>query len=110
MITLPPGVTVIDPHGASVNGNILTWTFDLTSKGEVLPLTFWARLPDSAGSIDFTTVVQSGISPDFKDQATADLLIGVEPTPAPQQASTHHDTVITSKSAAAANGTRQTLQ
>lgn len=107
LITLPPGVTVIDPNGATVNGNTLTWTFDLTSKGEILPLTFWARMPDITGSIDFTTVVQSGTSPNFVDKATADLLIGVQPRPTPQPASTHQDAVITNMSAGNPNGRQQ---
>lgn len=107
LVTLPPGVTVIDPNGATVNGNTLTWTFDLTSKGEILPLNFWARIPDITGSIDFTTVVQSGTSPNFVDKATADLLIGVQPRPTPQPASTHQDAVITNMSAGNPNGRQQ---
>lgn len=107
LVTLPPGVTVIDPNGATVNGNTLTWTFDLTSKGEILPLTFWARVPDTAGSIDFTTKVQSGTDPNFVDKANTDLLIGVQPRPSPQPSSTHQDAVITNTSAGSANGRQQ---
>jgi hypothetical protein len=110
LVTLPPGVTVIDPHGATVNGNTLTWTFDLTSQGEILPLTFWARMPDQSASIDFSTEVQSGTDPNFMHQATADLLIGVIPRPTPQPSNTHQDAVITNTSAGSANSRQPNTQ
>ncbi len=99
VVTLPTGVTVIDPRGASVNGNTLTWKFDLTSKGEELPLIFWARMPDRSGSIDISAKVQSGTGSDFMDQTTADLLIGVLPRPAPPPTQSVHGAAISNKSA-----------
>lgn len=76
-VTLPAGMSVVDPQTGMVSGNSITWTFNLT-QGQVLTLPFWAALPAQAGSVTLTAVVQSGASPDLTVQATPSLVVGVQ--------------------------------
>ena len=80
IVTLPPGVTVIDPNGGVVSGNTIAWTFSL-AVGETQTETFWVQLPANAGSVDVSATIDSGTSPNLVPQTTTDLLIGVQAKP-----------------------------
>jgi hypothetical protein len=73
-LTLPAGVTLIDPGTAQVNGAILTWTFSLT-QSQQLGFDFWVRLPGAAGSVTFDALVQTGTSGAYVDYTHAKLTL-----------------------------------
>jgi sugar lactone lactonase YvrE len=77
VVTLPAGMSVVDPQTGTVSGHTLTWTFSMT-QGQVLTLPFWAALPAQAGSVTVTAVVQSGTGSDLTTQATPSLVVGVQ--------------------------------
>lgn len=74
-LSLPDGVSVIDAGTASVEGLGLTWLFDLV-EAETLVFDAWLKLP--AESVSLSALVQSGIAPDWVDQATLALDIAPE--------------------------------
>ena len=80
IVTLPPGVTVVDPNGGTVSGNTVAWSFSL-AVGQTQTETFWVQLPPNAGSLDVSATIDSGVSPNLLPQTTTDLLIGVQAKP-----------------------------
>lgn len=79
-LTLPAGVSVIDPNGATVSGSSLSWSLSL-AVGQTATETAWIKLPATAGSISVTAEVDSGAPPTLTPQATTSLLIGVQTKP-----------------------------
>ncbi|HEV2331617.1 MAG TPA: carboxypeptidase regulatory-like domain-containing protein [Gammaproteobacteria bacterium] len=80
MVTLPTGVTVIDPNGATVSGNTLSWVFNL-AVGQTLTETFWVQLPATAGSLTVPALVESGTAPNLTPQASTSMIIAVQARP-----------------------------
>lgn len=79
-VSLPPGVTVIDPNGATVSGNTLSWVFNL-AVGQTLTETFWVQLPATAGSLRVPALVDSGTAPNLTPQASTNMIIAVQARP-----------------------------
>ncbi|MFI4967492.1 MAG: carboxypeptidase-like regulatory domain-containing protein [Gammaproteobacteria bacterium] len=79
-VTLPTGVMVIDPNGATVSGSTLIWAFNL-AVGETRTETFWARLPATVGTVNVAAVIQSGTAPNLTPQASTSMLIAVQARP-----------------------------
>ncbi|MGR9116504.1 MAG: carboxypeptidase regulatory-like domain-containing protein [Gammaproteobacteria bacterium] len=69
-LNLPEGVAVIDAGDAVVDGPTLTWTFDV-AEAETLIFDAWLKLPSGLASL--SALVQSGVEPDWTDQATLTL-------------------------------------
>jgi hypothetical protein len=65
-LTLPAGVTVVDPGTAQVSRALLTWSFNL-AKAQQLTFDAWVRLPSAAGPVAFDALVQTGTSGNYAD-------------------------------------------
>jgi len=74
LLPLPAGVTLMDAGEADYANGTLNWPLDL-SVDEQQQFTVWVRLPDRAGAVAFEARVQSGIDPNYIDQAQPTLTL-----------------------------------
>jgi 5-hydroxyisourate hydrolase-like protein (transthyretin family) len=79
IINLPAGVGVIEKGSATVIDNTLVWPFELIPE-QTLAFDSWISLP--AEPVQITALIQTGVSPDFKDYTTVVLDIAPLATPA----------------------------
>jgi hypothetical protein len=74
LLPLPANVTMIDAGEAQYANHTLTWPLDL-SANEEQRFTVWVRLPNGAGPVTFNARVQSGVDPNYIDQAQPTLTL-----------------------------------
>ncbi|MEW6167005.1 MAG: carboxypeptidase regulatory-like domain-containing protein [Pseudomonadota bacterium] len=79
LLEVPAGAFVVDRGEAELADGALIWTFDLQEE-QSLDFTVWLRLPD-AQTVAFDLLVQSGLDPEFEDQATAALEVALDARP-----------------------------
>jgi hypothetical protein len=78
LLPLPDGVSVFDQGSAILMDNSLIWPFDLIPE-QTQTFDTWISLP--AAPVHLTASIQTGVSPSFKDHATA--MLDIAPLPAP---------------------------
>lgn len=76
-ISLPQGVTVVDPTEASVQNNVLTWNTAL-AVNETKTLVVYLRLPDTAGALTLKAQVEAPIAGAYSLVAEPNFTINVE--------------------------------
>lgn len=72
VLTLPAGVGIVDKGTATVSNHTLIWPFELLPD-QTLVFDSWISLP--ADPVQITALIQTGISPDFKDYTTLTLAL-----------------------------------
>jgi hypothetical protein len=73
-LTLPAGVTLVDPGTAQVTGAVLTWTFNL-AQAQQLTFDAWVRLPSAVGPVLFDALVQTSTAGAYVDYTHAKLTL-----------------------------------
>jgi hypothetical protein len=73
-LPLPADVTLVDAGEADYANGTLSWPLDL-SVNEQQQLTVWVRLPERVGTVIFEARVQSGVEPNYVDQAQPRLTL-----------------------------------
>ncbi|WAK00609.1 carboxypeptidase regulatory-like domain-containing protein [Methylobacter sp. YRD-M1] len=79
IITLPAGIGIVNKGTATLINNMLVWPFELIPD-QTLTFDSWISLP--AEPVKITALIQTGVSPDFKDYKTVVLDIAPQATPA----------------------------
>ena len=69
-MTLPAGVTVVDPGSGTVNNGVLTFAYSL-AVGQTLDFYAWVRLPDQSGATEFDALIQTSQNGVFSDYGHA---------------------------------------
>jgi sugar lactone lactonase YvrE len=70
VMTLPAGVTVVDPGAGTVSSGALTWPFTL-AVGQTADLYAWVQLPDASGQTAFDALIQTSDNGTFTDYGHA---------------------------------------
>jgi hypothetical protein len=70
VMTLPAGVTVVDPGAGTVSNGALTWPFTL-AVGQTADLYAWVQLPDASGQTAFDALIQTSDNGTFTDYGHA---------------------------------------
>ena len=76
-MTLPAGVTMVDPGSGTVSNGVLTWTYSL-AVGQTLDFYAWVRLPDQSGSTEFDALIQTSQNGAFSDYGQVTYTAGTD--------------------------------